>query len=96
MLWGTEEHLRALLGDAVESLEVNERTFTFRYPSPEDWVTFFRLNYGPTVKAFAALDDEGRDALEHDLVDLARSFDRLGTDATAIPATYLEAVATVR
>jgi len=34
---------------------------------------------------------------ECDLVDLARRFDRLGTgDAVAIPATYSEAIATVR
>ncbi len=93
LLWGTEGHLRELLGEGIASLEVMERTFTFRFPSAEHFVTFFRLWYGPTVKAFAALDDGARDALEADLVDLARRFDRLGTDAIAIPATYSEAVA---
>jgi hypothetical protein len=56
-------------------------------------VTFFRLWYGPTLKAFAALDDAGREALEADLIGLARSHDRLDGDALAIPATYLEAIA---
>ena len=69
MLWGTEGHLRELFGDGIASLEVTERTFTFRFPSAEHFVTFFRLWYGPTVKAFAALDDDARDALEADLVD---------------------------
>jgi len=96
MLWGTEEYLRHLLGDSVASLEVTERTFTFRFPSPEHFVAFFRLWYGPTVKAFAALEGAARDALESDLVALARRSDRLGADATAIPATYLEAVALAR
>ena len=93
LLWGTEGHLRELFGESIASLEVMERTFTFRFPSAEHFVTFFRLWYGPTVKAFAALDDDARDALEADLVELARRFDRLGTDAIAIPATYTEAVA---
>ncbi len=73
MLWGTEDHLRDLFGDAVESLDVTERTFTFRFPSAEHFVTFFRLWYGPTLKAFAALDDAGREALEADLIELARA-----------------------
>jgi SAM-dependent methyltransferase len=93
MLWGTEDHPRELFGDGIESLEVTERTFTWRFASPEDFVTFFRLWYGPTLKAFAALEDTKRDALEIDLVELANRFDRLGTDAIAIPATYTEAVA---
>jgi ubiquinone/menaquinone biosynthesis C-methylase UbiE len=96
LLWGTEEHLRELFGEGVASLEVRERTFTFRFPSPEAFVAFFRTRYGPTLKAFAALDGAARVALEHDLVALARRFDRLGAGATAIPATYVEAVAVTR
>jgi SAM-dependent methyltransferase len=96
MLWGTEGHLRELLGDHIESLEVTERIFTFRFGSAEEFVTFFRRWYGPTLKAFAALEGEARDALESDLVALARRYDRLGTDAVAIPAAYTEAVAITR
>jgi SAM-dependent methyltransferase len=96
LLWGTEGHLRELFGDGVASLEVAERTFTFRFPSAEDFVGFFRRWYGPTLKAFAALEGAARDALERDLVSLARRFDRLGCDAVAIPSTYTEAVAIAR
>jgi SAM-dependent methyltransferase len=93
MLWGTEPHLRELFGDEIQSLDITEQTFTWRFEKPEDFVTFFRLWYGPTLKAFAALDDTKRDALEIDLTELAKSHDRLGTDAIAIPATYIEAIA---
>jgi SAM-dependent methyltransferase len=93
MLWGTEEHLRGLFGDGIDALDVTERTFTFRFRSAEHFVTFFRLWYGPTLKAFAALDDVAGDALEADLITLARRFDRLRADACAIPATYTEAIA---
>jgi SAM-dependent methyltransferase len=93
MLWGAESHLRGLFGDAVASLESVERTFTFRFRSADDFVSFFRTWYGPTLKAFESLDAERREALERDLVELASRHDRLGGDAVAIPATYLETVA---
>jgi hypothetical protein len=96
MLWGTEAHLRELFGDGIASLEAEERTFTFRFRSPEEFVSFFREWYGPTLKAFAALEGAARDALETDLIALARRYDRLGDDATAIPSTYTEAVLVTR
>lgn len=97
MLWGTEAHLRDLFGDGIASLEVKERTFSFRYTSAEEFVSFFRQWYGPTLKAFAAVDGDARDALAADLVALATRYDRLRCDgAIAIPATYTEAVAIKR
>ena len=58
---------------------------------------FFRTWYGPTLKAFAALEGDARDALEQDLLALVRRSDRLGgAGAIAIPATYIEAVAVTR
>ena len=98
MLWGTEGHLRELFGDGIASLELDERIFTWRFESAEEFVEFFRTWYGPTVKAFAALEGEARDALERDLVALARSHDRLGggSGPVAIPAAYTEAVAVTR
>lgn len=91
MLWGTETHLRALLGDGIAALEMEERAFTFRFRSAEEFVDFFALWYGPTVKAFAAMDDSA--PLRRDLIALVRRHDRLGTGAVAIPAAYTEAVA---
>ena len=96
MLWGTEAHLRELFGDGIASLEVTERSYTWRFPAAEDFVAFFRTWYGPTLKAFAALEGAAQEALERDLVDLARRSDRLGGDAIAIPATYTETVAVRR
>jgi ubiquinone/menaquinone biosynthesis C-methylase UbiE len=98
MLWGTEGHLRKLFADSIASLETEERTFTFRFESAEEFVDFFRTWYGPTLKAFAALEGDARAALEADLVALARRSDRLGggSGAIAIPASYIEAVAVVR
>ena len=66
-------------------------SFTFRFVSPEAFVAFFAEYYGPTVKAFEALDDAGQASLELELCELARSWDRLQErGAVAIPAEYLE------
>src|SRR5262245_21723052 len=97
MLWGTEGHLRELFGDRIAALDVTEQTFTFRFTSAEALVDFFRTWYGPTLKAFAALDEPAREWLERDLVALANRFDRLDSPgAIAIPAAYAEAVAITR
>ena len=96
MLWGTESHLRSLFGDHIASLESVERTLTFRFRTADEFVSFFRTWYGPTLKAFESLDAAPRDALERDLVALATRHDRLGGEAIAIPATYLETIAITR
>jgi SAM-dependent methyltransferase len=92
--WGTEERLRELLGDAVSRLDIQRRTFVFRFRSPDDFASFFRDNYGPVHKAFGALDEPGRERLYDDLTALARDHDREEGPSVAMPAEYLEVVAT--
>jgi SAM-dependent methyltransferase len=94
-LWGTEEHVRDLIGTGVREIEMRRREYTFRFESPGHFTAFFRENYGPMAVAFASLDPVGRDALAADIDALVRRFDRLGGDGpVAIPAEYLEVVAT--
>jgi ubiquinone/menaquinone biosynthesis C-methylase UbiE len=97
LLWGTEQHLTKLFGDAVTGARSEERLCTFRFTSPEEFVTFFRRWYGPALKAFEALDETGRSALAADLAELARRSDRHGDGGSiAIPAAYLESVLILR
>ncbi len=97
MLWGTPEHLAEIFGPALADAQSTERVCTFRFASPEEFTAFFRRWYGPTLKAFDALDDDGRAALAHDLTELAREWDRhRDGHGIAIPATYLESVLTLR
>ena len=58
--WGTESRLNELFDSDVRRLSVHRRLFVFRYRSPEHWVETFRTYYGPTHKAFGALDAGGR------------------------------------
>jgi SAM-dependent methyltransferase len=94
-LWGSEDHVRELLGDGVRDLRMRRREFTWRYTSAEEFVQVFRDFYGPTLVAFGGLAHERQHALAADLAALARRFDRNGGDGpVAIPAEYLEVVAT--
>jgi hypothetical protein len=57
-------------------------------------VEFFRTYYGPTLKAFAALDHHRQHALHAALVQLLRRENRNGGRALAVPAEYMEVVIT--
>lgn len=98
LLWGTRAHLRDLFGDAIAQDESVEQTCTFRFSSPEAFVSYFRRWYGPTLKAFEALAPADRDQLAAELADLARRWDRYrGREgAIALPSTYLQSVITLR
>jgi SAM-dependent methyltransferase len=92
--WGTEARLRELLGDAVSRLEITRRTYVWRFRSPDEFAGFFKERYGPTRKAFEALDEAGRRRLWDDLTALARGHDTEPGLTVAMPAEYLEVVAT--
>ena len=91
LLWGTE----ARLGDLFNGckVEATTRQFVFRYRSAQHWVDTFRTYYGPTLKAFAALGDEGQ-ALEDELLALATSANTSTNGTLRIPSDYLEVVVT--
>ena len=89
-LWGTESHLAELFDGAQTRCE--RRCFNFRYRSAAHWVQVFRDFYGPTHKAFAALDAQGQQALEDDITALLRQMNTAGAASLVVPAEYLEVV----
>ena len=91
--WGTEEGIRELLGDGVAELRVEQRSFAFRYRSAQHFVDHFRGYYGPTFKAFEALDADGKENLERDLIELIDRFNSSGDRTVVVPSDYLEVVA---
>jgi hypothetical protein len=70
------------------------REFAFRYESAEHFVDVFRTFYGPTYKAFAALDANGQAALEADLIALLKRCARQSAAGLVVPGEYLETVIT--
>ena len=93
LLWGTRDHLQGLFADAA-SIDHTVRDFAFRYESAEHFVDVFRTFYGPTYKAFAALDATGQAALEADLLTLLKRCARKSAAGLVVPGEYLETVVT--
>jgi len=92
--WGDEEVVRERYNDGISYLKLNRRLYPFRYPfPPSDVVEFFRTYYGPTHKAFAALDTEKQSALRQDLEQLWINHNTATDGTTSIQAEYLEVVA---
>ena len=97
LLWGTEDAIRARLGSDTSALSLTRRTITFEYPfAPEQVVNEFRLWYGPTLRAFAALEEDGRDGLRRDLEKLWSDHNRASDGTTRVESEYLEVVAVVK
>jgi ubiquinone/menaquinone biosynthesis C-methylase UbiE len=90
--WGTKARLNELFGAAATSIEAEPRMFTFRYRSPEHFMEIFKTYYGPTLKAFAALEPRPQAALHDDIVALIARFNRSGDSTMVVPSEYLEVV----
>jgi len=91
-LWGTEPHLVELFGAEAAKIQASRRIFNFRYRSAAHWMQIFRDFYGPTHKAFAALDAAGQDALAKDIATLLNRHNTAGPASLVVPSEYLEAV----
>ena len=86
--WGTEARLAELF--AGHQVTSTSREFVFRYRSAQDFVDTFRTYYGPTHKAFAALDDERAAEFERDLIALAEANNTATNGTLRVPSDYLE------
>lgn len=91
-LWGTEPHLVSLFGAQAADIRCVRRNFNFRYLSSAHWIQVFRDFYGPTLKAFAALDAAHQSALERDITALLERFNTAGNQSLVVPGEYLEVV----
>ncbi|HEX7211765.1 MAG TPA: class I SAM-dependent methyltransferase [Propionibacteriaceae bacterium] len=90
-LWGSEDHVRSLLGDRVEQVSAETRTLRVtHFASPEGFRDYFKTNYGPTIAAYRFIADKPDRvaALDHDLAELGQRFD-VGTDSTVLDWEYL-------
>jgi SAM-dependent methyltransferase len=94
LLWGDPDAVRERLGAEVSDLRFTSRQMSFFYPhSPEATVTLFRTWYGPTVRAFAALDEAKQRSLFADLVQLWSDHNTAGPGATRVESEYVEVIA---
>lgn len=67
ILWGDEDHVRALFGDGVLDLSFERRIqHVTHFASPDALVDYYRANLGPMIMTFGALEADPARALELD------------------------------
>jgi SAM-dependent methyltransferase len=79
--WGSEDHVRALFGEHVESLRLERANLVVdHFARPADLCDYYRRNFGPTMAAYAAVadDPERRAALDRDFLEFAERWHRGG------------------
>jgi SAM-dependent methyltransferase len=91
-LWGSEPRIVELFGPDATDIRCVRRNFNFRYRSPAHWIEVFRDFYGPTHKAYAALDGEREARLTTDLTALLERRNVGGSSSLVVPGEYLEVV----
>ena len=92
LLWGDAPTVRARFDGQIKALRLTSRMARMRFPfDPAGTVEFFRSYYGPTQRAFAALDPAAQASLRADLVELeTRHNVSPNPDETDTPSEYLE------
>jgi 2-polyprenyl-3-methyl-5-hydroxy-6-metoxy-1,4-benzoquinol methylase len=94
VLWGDEITVRSRLNKGISGLRCSLHMYHFDYPFPPDAVVeFFRVNYGPTTRAFAALDGKSQEQLRNELVSLWSAHNQATDNTTKVKAEYLEVIA---
>ena len=92
--WGDEAAVRERLGEGIADLQLTRRMCPFKYPfPPAEVVESFRAYYGPTQRAFDALDADGQAALRSDLERLWAEHNRATDGTTQVEGEYLEVIA---
>ena len=91
LLWGDEKTVSQRFANGISKLQMTRRKIDFDFAmSPEDVVEHFRTYYGPTQKAFGALEGDAQADLRSDLETLW-SKNNLATDGTTkVVSEYLE------
>jgi len=94
VLWGKDDVVRERFADGVSEVKTTPRIVKFEFPfSPAEVVEHFRVYYGPTNKAFGALDENGQAALRRDLEQLWTANNKATDGTTSVEAEYLEVIA---
>jgi len=95
MTWGVESHILERFGKAgVASDRIRTEKDTYRFISrdrgPAQVIDLFIRFYGPTMKAFEAAQNSGREKeLREELIELAQTHNQNADGGTLIPATFL-------
>jgi len=96
VLWGTEERVQELFGDAVSEIRFERRPSRQAFYSADHYLEFFRTYFGPIKTAFEKVDSEGEAALAAAVKAWLEDENVAGERALVIEPEYLEAIAAKR
>jgi ubiquinone/menaquinone biosynthesis C-methylase UbiE len=97
LLWGNEQYVRERLGDGLSALTLTRRIITFEFAmDPAAVVNEFIRWYGPTLRAFASLDETGKADLRRELETLWLDHNRADDGTTRVQSEYLEVMGVVK
>jgi ubiquinone/menaquinone biosynthesis C-methylase UbiE len=87
-LWGSEEHVRELLGERVDFLQLTRGEYVETADSPRAYRELFKQTFGPVVGLYASLADQPDRlaALDRDFLEIATRSNR---GAPGSPAEYV-------
>jgi SAM-dependent methyltransferase len=95
VLWGDAPTVCDRFKEGIANLKLKPRMYHFDYPfAPDAVVEFFRLNYGPTSRAFESLEALRQEELRSELVDLWSAQNKATDGTTKVESEYLEVIAT--
>jgi SAM-dependent methyltransferase len=95
LLWGNPRTVEERIGAGLSDLRFERRVMVLAYPfGPEETVELFRTWYGPTVRAFAALEEERQRKFFDDLVRLWTEHNTAGPNGTRVESEFLAVVGT--
>jgi SAM-dependent methyltransferase len=97
LLWGSEQCVHERLDAGLSALTLTRRIITFEFAlDPAAVVNEFIQWYGPTLRAFASLDETDKAALRRELETLWMDHNRATDGTTRVQSEYLEVMGVLK
>jgi hypothetical protein len=96
-LWGSEDHVRELLGDGCSELKMERHMLSItEFPTVEEYVGVFRQKYGPTLAVVKNIGDDAERLAEFEAayLEFGRQANSGTPDAARFDQEYLLVVGT--
>ena len=90
--WGKPDWIEEHFGGIAKSIDITMKSYTFRYPSPEFHLEFFRKHYGLTKRAFEVVGPEGEEALANDILAVIREMNSATDGTMSVQSEYAEVI----
>jgi SAM-dependent methyltransferase len=92
--WGTEGGVRDLLARGTNDIRCERRSGFAYYRSIDHALELFRRFFGPTIRAFKMVGDEGAHELRRDLARVFEKYNHAEDGTVVMKTEYLQTMAT--